>query len=128
MIAWKSQALKGNEKSDLIHSMDDDVRQAVSHLVKARNEIAQIFANDLFSFVEDECDKCGSTHFNPREFWVANTAASGAWTRINRALAQFSAKHLIVEDFVKFNESDIEDIEDIEFDFGPEEGAVNGNS
>ena len=104
MIAWKNQPLESNERIRLIRNMDDGVRQAVSRLVRARDEIAMISADNLFSFTEDECDKCGSTHFNPQEFWIADKAVNGAWTRINRALAQFGAKHLIVADFVRFNE------------------------
>ena len=79
--------------------ISDNEQAAVRCLVRARDALNEIRQNEYLKFDETKCDTCGIEGKHPKSHWVAEKACEGAWTRINRALKEFGAGHLVPQDF-----------------------------
>ena len=95
-VQWKTQE---TSISDLIANLSEEEREIVQHLANARSELDQIQPSKLLEFDTRHCESCGVTGFHPKLHWQADQALEGAWTRINKVLALFGAKHVRPEDF-----------------------------
>lgn len=78
---------------------EDGELAAIHCLVVARDELSKIRNNGYLRFQEEKCDSCGLEAKNPKSHWIALQAVESGWNRVNRALKEFGASHLLPADF-----------------------------